>query len=174
VKRTLARTSAVWEEGAPSPRSRFAPSRSAKSWSRCSLTEYIAAHPHASDPTAPLRPGQFYGGHGDYRGALDCDKRMEYESYYRNHFRPAARAIGLPELRFHDLRHTAASLFAASGMPLARVARVLGHADTATTYKVYLHFFPDDFTADMDRLDAYLAPSPAPVVATFSNLAERG
>lgn len=44
-------------------------------------------------------------------------------------------------------------------MPLARVARALGHADTAATYKIYLHFFPDDFTADMDRLDAYLLPS---------------
>ena len=46
-------------------------------------------------------------------------------------------------------------------MPLARVARVLGHADTATTYKIYLHFFPDDFAADMDRLDEYLAPERA-------------
>lgn len=51
------------------------------------------------------------------------------------------------------IRHTAASLFAGSGMPLARVARIFGHADTATTYKVYLGFFPDDFVADMDRLD---------------------
>ena len=47
-------------------------------------------------------------------------------------------------------------------MPLARVARVLGHADTAMTYKVHLHFFPDDFAADMDRLDAYLAPAQRP------------
>jgi hypothetical protein len=52
-------------------------------------------------------------------------------------------------------------------MPLARVAQVLGHADSATTYKVYLHFFPDDFAADMDRLDAYLSPAtpPADVLA---------
>jgi integrase len=69
---------------------------------------------------------------------------MDYESFYRNRFRPAAVRIGQPELRFHDLPHTSASLFAASGMPLARVAQVLGHSDTATTYKVYLHFFPDD------------------------------
>lgn len=44
-------------------------------------------------------------------------------------------------------------------MPLARVARILGHADTATTYKVYLGSFPDDFAADMDRLDTYLIPN---------------
>jgi len=78
----------------------------------------------------------------EWRGALDWNKRMDYDSFYRRRFRPAAEKIGQPDLRFHDLRHTAASLFAASGMPLARVARVLGHADTATTYRVYLHFFP--------------------------------
>ncbi|WP_371872796.1 tyrosine-type recombinase/integrase [Herbiconiux sp. L3-i23] len=81
---------------------------------------------------------------------------LDYESSYRNRFRPAAAAIGQPELRFHDLRHTAASLFAASGMKLECVAQVIGHADTSTTYKVYLHFFQDDFDADMDRLDTYL------------------
>lgn len=97
-------------------------------------------------------------GYGDCRGGLDWSKRRDYNAFYRRRFRDAAEAIGQPELRFHALRHTAASLFAGSGMPLARVARVLVHADTTTTYKVYLHFFPDDFAADMDRLDAYLAP----------------
>jgi integrase len=81
---------------------------------------------------------------------------MDYESLYRNRFRTTAVRIGQPELRFHDLRHTAASLFAAYGMPLARVAQVLAHSDTAATYNVYLHFFPDDYAADMDRLDDYL------------------
>jgi len=126
------------------------------------LTEYIAAHPNRSDPTAPLWPGRFYGGYGDYRGALDWSKRLDYESFYRNRFRPAAVKMGQPDLRFHDLRHAAASLFAGSGMPLARVVRILGHADTATTYKVYLGFFPDDFAADMDRLDNYIAPPASP------------
>jgi hypothetical protein len=65
------------------------------------------------------------------------------------------------------------SLFAASGMQFARVARALGHSDTATTYKTYLHFFPDDFSADMDRLDAYLAPSAAPEVTPLRRAAER-
>lgn len=83
---------------------------------------------------------------------------MDYDSFYRNRFRPAAWQIAQPDLWFHDLRHTAASLFAASGMPLARVARVPGQADTATTYKIYLHLFPDDFAADMGRLDAYVTP----------------
>jgi len=123
------------------------------------LTDYLAQHPHAADPTASLWRGRNHGGYGEWRGALDWNKRMDYDSFYRHRFRPAAEKIGQRDARFHDLRHTAASLFAASGMPLARVARVLGHADTATTYRVYLLYFPDDFAADMDRLDAYIAPS---------------
>jgi len=50
-------------------------------------------------------------------------------------------------------------------MPLVRVARVLGHADTGMTYRVYLHFFPDDLSADMERLDADIAPTQRPTEA---------
>lgn len=50
-------------------------------------------------------------------------------------FRAAAEAIGRPTLRFHELRHTAASLWALSGMPMERVGAALGHADTTVTYK---------------------------------------
>ncbi|OJX63900.1 MAG: hypothetical protein BGO95_06870 [Micrococcales bacterium 73-13] len=127
------------------------------------LTAYLAQHPRRDEPQAPLWPGRNYAGGGEWRGGLDYGKRMDYASFYRNRFAPAAAALGHPGLRFHDLRHTAASLFAASGMPLARVSRILGHADTTITYKVYLGFFPDDFQQDMDRLDAYLAPTAAPV-----------
>ncbi|WP_327055396.1 site-specific integrase [Glaciihabitans sp. GrIS 2.15] len=158
VRRTSVRTSAGWEEGSlKSEKSiRSVPLRRELVKS---LTAYIANHSNAADSTALLCPGRFYGGYGDYRGSLDWTKRLDYESFYRNRFRPAAKKLGLTDLRFHDLRHTAASLFAASGMPLARVARVLGHTDTVTTYKVYLHFLPDDFAADMDRLDEYLGGS---------------
>lgn len=163
VHPTLVRTRDGWVEGSPKSEKsrRTVPLRRALA---DELAAYLAAHPHAADPAAPLWPGRNYGGYGAWRGGLDWDKRMDYDSFYRRRFRAAAESIGRPALRFHDLRHTAASLFAASGMPLARVTSTLGHADTATTYKVYLGFFPDDFAADMDRLDEYLAPSPTPSV----------
>ncbi|MFQ5749449.1 MAG: tyrosine-type recombinase/integrase [Planctomycetota bacterium] len=44
--------------------------------------------------------------------------------------------------RFHDLRHTAASLMVAGGVPLFDVAKILGHASTRTTM-VYSHFSPE-------------------------------
>jgi len=45
---------------------------------------------------------------------------------------------------------------AGSGMPLAVVAAALCHSDTATTYKVHLGFFPDDFASDTERLDSWM------------------
>jgi integrase len=155
VRRTLVRVKGGWREGSPKSEksTRSVPIGRALT---ALLAEYLDEHPNAHEPTASLWPGRNYGGYGEWRGGLDWSKRMDYESFYRNRFRPAAAAIGYPELRFHDLRHTAASLFAGSGMKLERVAQVLGHSDTSTTYKVYLHFFQDDFDADMDRLDVYL------------------
>ncbi|QEO10227.1 site-specific integrase [Protaetiibacter larvae] len=158
VKRTYQYTRAGWVEGTPESdkSTRTVPLRRALV---DDLTTYLAEPPHGDDPTAPLWPGRNYAGGGEWRGRLDWTTRMNYDSFYRRQFREAARAIGRPTLRFHDLRHTAASLFAASGMPLVRVARVLGHADAGMTYRVYLHFLPDDFLADMERLDAYIAPA---------------
>lgn len=56
---------------------------------------------------------------------------MDYESFYRRRFRAAAESIGRPTLRFHDLRHTAASLWAASGMPL----------DVRTNFRFHISLF---------------------------------
>ncbi|MFT2706259.1 site-specific integrase [Clavibacter zhangzhiyongii] len=158
VRRTRVRTMAGWQVGTPKSEKsvRDVPLRRVLV---TALRDYLDEHPHKADPKAWLWPGRHHAGGGEWRGALDWSKPLDFDSFYRNRYKPAAVAVlGLPGLRFHDLRHTAASLFAGSRMPLARVARLLGHADTATTYRLYLHFFPDDYAADMDRLDLYLAP----------------
>ena len=50
-------------------------------------------------------------------------------------FDGARRDAGLSGLRFHDLRHSAASRLVASGLALAEVGRILGHTMPATTYR---------------------------------------
>ena len=45
------------------------------------------------------------------------------------------KAAGLPDRRFHDLRHTVASRLVAAHMPLSEVGRILGHTLPATTYR---------------------------------------
>ena len=48
---------------------------------------------------------------------------------------------GLPEIRFHDLRHTAASLMLNNGIPVIVVSRRLGHAKPSTTLDIYGHLY---------------------------------
>lgn len=49
---------------------------------------------------------------------------------------------GLPKIRFHDLRHTHASLLVASGTPIKVVTERLGHAHPAFTMHTYQHLLP--------------------------------
>lgn len=50
-------------------------------------------------------------------------------------FGAARRTAGLPDLRFHDLRHTAATRLVQGNMPLAEAGRILGHTQPRTTYR---------------------------------------
>jgi integrase len=65
-------------------------------------------------------------------------------------------AAELPkEFRFYDMRHAAASLLIADGLPITAVSAMLGHALTSTTLNTYAHVLPgsDRLTAEaMERL----------------------
>ena len=63
---------------------------------------------------------------------------------------------GLPaEVRFHDLRHTAATLAIKQGIPVPTVSKMLGHSDPAMTLRQYAHVLDemrDDAARTMDEL----------------------
>src|SRR2546426_11907585 len=63
---------------------------------------------------------------------------------------------GLPEIRFHDLRHTAASLLIAAGVHPKAIQARLGHASITTTMNVYAHLMPSAFEGVGERLSAVL------------------
>lgn len=57
---------------------------------------------------------------------------------------PALRRAGLPtNVRFHDLRHSFASLLLAQGVPIKTVSEALGHSSAAVTLGIYAHALPD-------------------------------
>jgi integrase len=51
------------------------------------------------------------------------------------------KAANLPHIRFHDLRHIAASIMLNHGIPLLTVSSILGHAQPSTTLNMYGHQF---------------------------------
>jgi len=55
------------------------------------------------------------------------------------HFKTLLEMAGLPNIRFHDLRHSAGSLMLEAGGSLAHVSRALRHANPQVTAKLYLH-----------------------------------
>ena len=69
-------------------------------------------------------------------------------------WREAKATIGRPELRVHDLRHTAASVWLASGADPKVVQRVLGHATAAMTMDLYGHMIDRNLWDAAQRLGA--------------------
>ncbi len=57
----------------------------------------------------------------------------------RRYFKPALKVAGLPEIRFHDLRHTYASLLIEQGENIKYISSQLGHSSTTITLDVYSH-----------------------------------
>lgn len=55
------------------------------------------------------------------------------------HFKQVLKEAGLPKIRFHDLRHTAATLMLADGVPLVTVSKILGHSSPSITAAIYAH-----------------------------------
>jgi integrase len=68
------------------------------------------------------------------------------------------------KIRFHDLRHTTASLLLMGGANPAAVQRILRHSDPRITTEVYGHLVPDYLRAEIDRLSFGIAPSPKPSI----------
>jgi len=80
---------------------------------------------------------------------------MEGSYFLRRKFVPMLKRAGLPEIRFHDLRHTAATLLLLQGIHPKIVSEMLGHSAVSMTLDTYSHVLPDmqrDATAAFDRL----------------------
>jgi integrase len=73
-------------------------------------------------------------------------------------FKSLLQTAGLPNIRFHDLRHTAASLMLMSNMPIMRITRQLGHAKPSTTLDIYGHLIPGLETEAVEKIDEIVVP----------------
>jgi integrase len=58
---------------------------------------------------------------------------------FRQHFLPAIKKSGIPQIRFHDLRHTYASILIEQGENIKYIQSQLGHSSPTVTLNVYAH-----------------------------------
>jgi integrase len=89
---------------------------------------------------------------------------LRHKGWYRYWFKPAVAKAGLPShLRFHDLRHTCASLCIALGAHPKAIQERLGHSSITVTLDRYGHLFPkldEALTARLDDLARAAAGRP--------------
>ena len=66
---------------------------------------------------------------------------------------------GLPRIRFHDLRHSAATLLLGMGVEMKIVQELLGHSSISITADIYGHVLPSMYKGAMDKMDGFLGGS---------------
>ncbi len=64
------------------------------------------------------------------------------EHLVKRSFKPLLKKDSLPEIRFHDLRHTCATLLLGRGVHPKLVQELLGHATISMTLDTYSHYLP--------------------------------
>lgn len=100
------------------------------------------------------------------RLVLNWSAPIRHQTFYKAVFKPALLRANLlagktvlpPNLTFHSLRHTYASLCVAAGIPPLEISRFMGHSKVTTTLTIYSHLFPSDHTEHMTALAAMNAP----------------
>ena len=89
--------------------------------------------------------------HQKIRHVLSLGWRWPIHETMWYYLREAREAIGMPALRFHDLRHSTASAIISSGGTLAEVGGVLGHTSAASSQR-YAHLMPEALQTAVARI----------------------
>ena len=72
------------------------------------------------------------------------------------HFSRVLSAAGIAHVRFHDLRHSCATLLLAQGVPARVVQDILGHSAIRVTMDTYAHVMPSMREDAMRAMDSVL------------------
>jgi integrase len=93
---------------------------------------------------AALRLGKAWSNPLDLVFVTEDGKPLNRRQVLKQYFRPLLIEAGLPpKMKFHTLRHAAASLLLADGVPVPLVSRMLGHSTPAFTMAIYSHAIPN-------------------------------
>ena len=85
--------------------------------------------------------GDFWKEH-DYVFCTALGKRLSPGSSVLDVLKTLLKKAGLPDIRFHDLRYSTATLLFSKGVHPKMVQEILGHSDISMTMNIYSHVLP--------------------------------
>ena len=104
----------------------------------------------------------------EYDGFVFVDELGERmrPDYLTSQFPAFIQRHGMKKMRFHDLRHSCASLLLANGVPLKQIQDWLGHSDFSTTANIYAHL---DYSSKLSSAQAMMSGMPLPEAGDFGS-----
>jgi integrase len=102
-----------------------------------------------------LRAGAKWQDHG-LVFASSKGTPMDAQNIVNRYFKPLLRRTGLPDIRWHDLRHTCATLLLGRGVHPKMVQHLMGHASIQLTLDRYSHWIPSMGRATAEGMDEAL------------------
>lgn len=84
---------------------------------------------------------------------------MRRSHFHAQHFKPLLERAKLPHIRFHDLRHTSATLLLAAGVHPKVVQERLGHSQIGITLDIYSHVLPSMQVEAAAKLNGLMQPA---------------
>jgi integrase len=84
-----------------------------------------------------------------------CNKHGGYldPAHLRQRFDRLLKDAGLPDVRFHDLRHSAATILLSMDVHPKVVQEILGYSQISMTMDTYFHVLPDMQQEAMDKMN---------------------
>lgn len=82
-------------------------------------------------------------------------------NYVTQHFKLVLQKHELRDIRFHDLRHTCASLLLKNGVPMKDIQEWLGHSDYNTTANIYAHLDTTSKSTSATRMTSVVSINPS-------------
>jgi integrase len=87
-----------------------------------------------------------------------------------DHFKAALKQATLPDMRFHDLRHSCASILLAQNVHPRVIMEILGHSEIGTTMNLYAHVIPEVEASAVQLLSQALNPKAHRVRIEYTRL----
>ena len=100
----------------------------------------------------------------------DAGGVIDDSSMLRRHFHPAFKRANLPRIRFHDLRHTYASLLIEQGENIKYIQKQMGHSKPSVTMDIYAHLMDEENPEAAKKLDDTIFQTGSKMVAEIFKL----